>query len=801
MKLPKRDQLVLIFSVISFFLLFPKLLLGLLPYPGDLLVSFYFPWYSGHWPGYDSWTFHKEFIASDAIRQMIPWRNLAINLLKQGQWPLWNPYNFAGTPLLANLQTAIFHPTSLLFFLMPFLTAWTVYIMLQPVLMVGFTYLYSRSSLHLSRASSLLAGLAFATASFILMWFELGIIGHAIAWLPFILFLIDRLLQHYRLRYLLALVIASIFVVFSGHVQSIVNVFLVSGLYWLYRLFTTNTPKIKRLHLITIFCWATVTAGLSAVQFLPALELQHLSPMSQGFAKDVFLHLKTPWKNILTFLAPDYFGHPVTGNYTSEIYGDGTPFFGVAAFILAVYAICAVKGKKAAFFKLLFFTYLLYTFPGPIFHLVRLTNLPVFSQTLEARSFFVVIFAGSILAAMGLHQLTHHYKIRIAKHFNRIILIFASIYLALLISNFIISKTPGFFGLDPTIANTSFRNLLLPSLVFFILALAYFVTVSHKRGKNFFLAAVLIPQLLLAAYQINKTLPFSPAKFFYPDHLVIDNLKRLAGLNRFLGVDTASFGTNFATYYQIYSPTGYDNMRIQRFAQLVAAQNTGELPDKYSKSDADFIGKDDFRSRRLLSLLSTKYFLDKYDDETLAWNPEPLKFHNLADLVWQEGIFKIYGRPASLPRAYLTSDYLTISDPAAIIRTLLTESFDYQHQVILEETLPADFVLSPPENQTLAITNYQPNTVEIATNTNTNTLLTLTDADFPGWHAYVNNQETKIYRSNYALRTIMLPKGENRVTFIYKPKSFTHGFIISSATLLALPIITSYSLYRKKISW
>src|SRR3989304_4116858 len=98
MKLPKRDQLVLIFSVISFFLLFPKLLLGLLPYPGDLLVSFYFPWYSGHWPGYDSWIFHKEFIASDAIRQMIPWRNLAINLLKQGQWPLWNPYNFAGTP-------------------------------------------------------------------------------------------------------------------------------------------------------------------------------------------------------------------------------------------------------------------------------------------------------------------------------------------------------------------------------------------------------------------------------------------------------------------------------------------------------------------------------------------------------------------------------------------------------------------------------------------------------------------------------------------------------------------------------
>src|SRR3989344_2173325 len=67
---------------------------GWLPVPGDLLVSFFFPWYSGGFSGYDSWTTSKEYLAADAIRAHIPWKKLAIDQIKQGEWPIWNPYNF-----------------------------------------------------------------------------------------------------------------------------------------------------------------------------------------------------------------------------------------------------------------------------------------------------------------------------------------------------------------------------------------------------------------------------------------------------------------------------------------------------------------------------------------------------------------------------------------------------------------------------------------------------------------------------------------------------------------------------------
>lgn len=801
MKLNRRDQLVLIFTIISFFLLFPKLLSGLLPYPGDLLVSFYFPWYSGHWPGYDSWTFHKEFIGSDAIRQMIPWKFLAIDMLKQGQIPLWNPYNFSGTPLLANLQSAVFHPSNLLFFILPFLLSWTIYIMAQPLMMVGFTYLYCRKSLGLNRSPSLLAGFAYATSSFMLMWFELGIIGHAIAWLPFFLYIIDSLQKKYNLRNLLLLLVASVFTVFSGHIQSVANVFIVSGVYWIYKIYGQKDKKTQYKHLITIALWGVSTVLIAAIQLVPAIELQNLSPMSEGFAKEVFLDLQTPWRNILTFLSPDYFGHPTTGNYTSEIYGDGTPFFGVGSIIFAVFAFLFVKGKTSRFYKWLFAVYFFYGFPGPIFQLARVANIPIFSQTLSARSFFVLIFAGSILAALGLDQIIRNYKNNSQKKLIKLFIAFASIYALLFIGNLIISKTTGFFGIGQSEARTAFRNLIIPIAIFSVLFVTYFLTIYKNQGKNFFITAILLSHIFFASYQINKTVPFSPSSFFYPDHLVIDNLKRITVYDRFFGVDTASFGTNFATYYKIFSPTGYDSLRVKRYAELVAGQITGELPEKYSKSDADFIGKDDYRSRRILSLLSNKYFLDKYDDETTDWNPDSLKFHHLANLVWQEKIFKIYERPASLPRAYLTHQYQHIEDPKTIIKTLYTEEFDYKNTVILEESLPDNLTLSTESTGSAEIISYEPNKVEIKTKTNGNLLLTLTDVEFPGWKAYINGNETKIYRSNYALRTVFLPEGDNVVTFMYQPKSFQVGLYISIATTSILLIAFVYSFTSKKIEW
>src|SRR5207247_2949860 len=49
--------------------------------------------------------------------QFYPWRDFAMSELAQGRLPLWNPYNGAGAPLLANYQSALLYPPHLLYWL------------------------------------------------------------------------------------------------------------------------------------------------------------------------------------------------------------------------------------------------------------------------------------------------------------------------------------------------------------------------------------------------------------------------------------------------------------------------------------------------------------------------------------------------------------------------------------------------------------------------------------------------------------------------------------------------------------
>src|SRR5687767_6587681 len=49
--------------------------------------------------------------------QFYPWREFAMSEFAQGRFPLWNPYNGAGAPLLANYQSALLYPPHVLYWL------------------------------------------------------------------------------------------------------------------------------------------------------------------------------------------------------------------------------------------------------------------------------------------------------------------------------------------------------------------------------------------------------------------------------------------------------------------------------------------------------------------------------------------------------------------------------------------------------------------------------------------------------------------------------------------------------------
>jgi uncharacterized membrane protein YfhO len=79
-----------------------------------------------------------------------------------------------------------------------------------------------------------------------------------------------------------------------------------------------------------------------------------------------------------------------------------------------------------------------------------------------------------------------------------------------------------------------------------------------------------------------------------------------------------------------------------------------------------------------------------------------------------------------------------------------------------------------------------------------NGLLVLSDTYYPGWKAFVDGKETKIYRADYTFRAIPLNAGAHRVEFVYDPISFKLGTLFSFLGLIGCVIMATVS--RRKMT-
>ena len=74
-----------------------------------------------------------------------PLRFFTADELRHFRLPLWNPYNASGEPWLANPQTGVFYPPAWIFLLLPFATAYVLYLVFHVALLgCGAFLLFSR---------------------------------------------------------------------------------------------------------------------------------------------------------------------------------------------------------------------------------------------------------------------------------------------------------------------------------------------------------------------------------------------------------------------------------------------------------------------------------------------------------------------------------------------------------------------------------------------------------------------------------------------------------------------------------
>jgi hypothetical protein len=164
---------------------------------------------------------------------------------------------------------------------------------------------------------------------------------------------------------------------------------------------------------------------------------------------------------------------------------------------------------------------------------------------------------------------------------------------------------------------------------------------------------------------------------------------------------------------------------------------------------------------------------------------------------------RIYLNEGYLPRAFVVHRTEVAPDGDAALARLADPNFDLRSIAVLEETPPPEHALSADaptdEEETVEITDYQLNRVTLRTRTAAPGYLILAEANYPGWRATVDDQETHVYQADYVLRAIYLPPGTHEVRFLFQPASFALGAGVSATALVVCVGLLLYDARRQRL--
>lgn len=160
----------------------------------------------------------------------------------------------------------------------------------------------------------------------------------------------------------------------------------------------------------------------------------------------------------------------------------------------------------------------------------------------------------------------------------------------------------------------------------------------------------------------------------------------------------------------------------------------------------------------------------------------------------------VYENLKALPRAYLIDQVKVEQNPDEI---LLHMSAGGAYQAAYVEEPISSHTLSNNHSEITEVENFtdQGNILTMEVNTEKTKFLVLTDNYLEGWSAYIDGEETKVYRTNYLFKGIEVPEGTHVITFKYTPKYIKSSLIISGIFYIITLALFIFFIKKVKVSF
>ncbi len=726
----------------------------------------------------------------------------------RGELPLWNPYNYCGIPFLAQWNTMVLYPASLIYVLLPL--TWSLPFFCVAHLWwggLGMYYLAHNWTKH--RLASALAGVIFSFNGLSLNFLMWPSHIATFAWLPWVLWLVPEGWRRGGKYLVLAVLIASLQMLAGGPETILftwtVLLLLVCG-EWLgsgrpgTSLDSTIGRKKEEDHsplrrqesrfrwrrriLPRFVCTALLVFMVCAAQLLPFLQLLLHSQRDSSYGTASHNWAIPPW-GWANFLVPIFRTSATTqGVHLQNIQGWTSSYYaGIGTVFLAALALRYVKEWKVRLISIIVGISLILAWGDltllfqaiqKVFPLIGFVRYPV--------KFIIPVLALlPLLAAFGLKSLMHQDNNSTGR-FERICF------------GLLVCLIAGIVALEWGTPAETWRTTLI-----------------NGASRAAFLTLIFgLLQPLRASFAkgvaLGNRVVTGPAKAILSMHGCCLGPTRAMVCGALL---LLAFWFDLATHVPLQNPTVSPHIyaasgtrnnipveqpgssgfsRVMLSASLRRTLQTGPL----------LSGEENFWRNRMAARGNANML------DAIA------QMDGFFSLVPGE-IFKLAALPYSETRPEIANllDFMAISRIAAVgtpvewhIRPGALPLVTAGQQPLLEDQLTAynalvadtnDFrqvVFLPPEARSLLATagraevsvkevSASGHGLLIEAETPTPTLMVVAQTFYPAWQAFVDRQRTTIWRANYAFQAIYLPKGKHTVRVAYNDRTFRLGVLLS----------------------
>ncbi len=237
-----------------------------------------------------------------------------------------------------------------------------------------------------------------------------------------------------------------------------------------------------------------------------------------------------------------------------------------------------------------------------------------------------------------------------------------------------------------------------------------------------------------------------------------------------------------AASYRIFSTTGYDPSILGNYYEFTDAVNAAtETSILQHDVQVPYLSV----ASAFTDFLNIKYIMVPLGFDPMAGDPSG-RFRRVREDIGQN--YRLYENTTVMPRFFLVPHATVVGSRTEAYQAIAKGAIDPKTTVVLSEDASnvAPTTACGQGKETagdVEVRSYSPNEIRLEVVAPCAMYLVSSEVFYPGWDAFVDGKKTVIMEGNLAFRTLYVPGGNHSVVLRYVPRVFVLGGLVTLISL------------------